>query len=119
MFASRQAFVTALEKATGKKLEGAPAAAIEKARSVMDFNRLGAGDNTGRSLAPLITMLANPKLAPFAAAAYNPRLYLRALAQADNLTSEDRKVLSAIVKAAGRQKDIIASKAFTDKGTNE
>jgi hypothetical protein len=85
---------------------------VGKAREVMDFNRLGAGDSTGRSLAPLLTMLANPKLAPFAAAAYNPRMYLRALAQADNLTADDRRVLTALVRAVGREKDKAAIKFF-------
>jgi hypothetical protein len=114
MFTARKDFVQALSKA-GKKVSGDTSGVIGTARDVMEFNRLGMGDGTGRALAPLVTMLTNPKLAPFAMAAYNPRMYLRALSQADNLTSEDRKVLSAIVKAVGRQRDIAASKFFSER----
>lgn len=113
MFAARKEFVSALTKATNKAPTDLPEGALGTAREIMDFNRLGGGDTTGRSLAPLLSMLVNPKLAPFAMAAYNPRMYLKALAQADNLTAEDRKVLSSIVKAVGRQRDIAAAKFFT------
>jgi hypothetical protein len=115
MFNLRKLFAEKWESATQSKLSGAPAQAIEQGRSIMDFNRLGAGDSTGRSLAPLVTLLSSPKLAPFAFAAYNPRLYLRTLSAADNLTSSDKKVLSSIVKAVGRQKDIQAARAFSNK----
>ena len=119
MFDARRDFVKALTKATGKAPDDMPEGALSTAREIMDFNRLGGGDNTGRSLAPLLSMLVNPKLAPFAMAAYNPRMYLKALAQADNLTAEDRKVLSAIVKAVGRQRDIAASKFFSTREGEE
>jgi len=113
MLEARKLFVDTLGKATGKQVQGIPEESLKTAREIMDFNRLGGGDTTGRSLAPLLSMLVNPKLAPFAAAAYNPRMYLRALSQADNLTAEDRKVLSAIVKAVGRQKDVAAARFFS------
>lgn len=115
----RKSFVDALGKATGKVPEGVPEGALKTAREIMDFNRLGQGEGTGRVLAPLLAMVTNPKLAPFAMAAYNPRMYLKALAQADNLTSEDRRVLSAIVKAVGRQRDIAASKFFSTREGEE
>jgi hypothetical protein len=119
MFDARKDFVKALTAATGKAPKDMPEGALNTAREIMDFNRLGGGDNTGRSLAPLLSMLVNPKLAPFAMAAYNPRMYLKALAQADNLTAEDRKVLGAIVKAVGRQRDIAASKFFSTREGEE
>lgn len=115
----RKEFVTALGKATGKVPKDMPEGALATAREIMDFNRLGQGEGTGRVLAPLFAMMTNPKLAPFAMAAYNPRMYLKALAQADNLTAEDRKVLGAIVKAVGRQRDIAASKFFSTREGEE
>lgn len=115
----RKDFVSALSKATGKVPKDMPEGALATAREIMDFNRLGQGEGTGRVLAPLLAMVTNPKLAPFAMAAYNPRMYLKALAQADNLTAEDRKVLSAIVKAVGRQRDIAASKFFSEREGEE
>ena len=119
IFEARKLFVDAMAKATKKTPPGLPEGALKTAREIMDFNRLGTGESTGRSLAPLLTVLKNPQLAPFVLASYNPRAYLTALAQADNLTSEDRKVMKALINAVGRQKDIAATKIFTNKDGEE
>lgn len=119
IFEARKLFVDAMSKATKKTPEGLPEGALKTAREIMDFNRMGAGETTGRSLATLMTFLHSPQLAPFALASYNPRAYLKALAQADNLTSSDRKVIKALINAVGRQKDIAATKIFTKKEGEE
>lgn len=108
LFRRREEFAKVMKDAGIEISEDSSKAALDAAREVMDFNRLGAGDTTGRSAIPAIvgSAFATTVGAPvgglataLTAAAYNPRMYLRALAKADNLTSEDRKVMAAIVKA--------------------
>jgi len=118
IFVARGQFADEMAK-LGKTVGGEPAAAIEQARMTMSFNRLGQGDSTGRSLAPLITALAQPTLAPFAMAAYNPRMFFRVLREADNLTKEDKKVLSTLVLALSREKDKKAIQMFSGSGEEE
>jgi len=108
IFQRRDSFVKVMKDA-GIDITGNPSeAARDAAREVMEYNRLGAGDTTGRSAIPAIigtaftTTLGGPvgaMAALLAAAAYNPRMYLRGLAMADNLTNQDRKIMAAIMKA--------------------
>jgi hypothetical protein len=88
---------------------------IATTRDVMEFNRLGVGELTGRSVAGIAgatlgAQLAGPDnsaqgatLGAFVMAAYNPRMYLRLLAAADKMDSDDRKVLKAILRAVKLQ----------------
>jgi hypothetical protein len=111
----REEFGKTLEKATGQSIGAAPD--VSTARTVMEFNRLGDGNNTGRSLAPLVGLAIDQSglTSAFTAAAYNPQWYLRALAKADELTADDKRVLTAIVKAVGRERDKQASKTLSEK----
>jgi len=93
-------------KALGKE-DGFGKGAVAQTRAMQEFNRLGGGDNTGKALAPIMaggfSMLSGGAdaglVAAFTMAAYNPRMYLRALAKADDLTAEDRRLLMAIARA--------------------
>jgi len=117
----RAEFGDALQEIAGRELVDSPN--LGNARKVMEFNRLGVGDSTGRSLAPLVGMIASAAsggsdlglMAGLTAAAYNPRMYLKALAKADQLTGEDRRVMQAIIRAVGRERDKQAVKKSTDK----
>ncbi len=83
--------------------------AIAQTRAMQEFNRLGGGERTGLATGPLTAFFGASLMADIQSgglasalvvAAQQPRLYLRALAKAEDLTTEDRRLLMALLRAA-------------------
>jgi len=102
---------------------------VAQARDIQDWNRLGVGENTGRSLGGMTATGVLAQLGftigtaglggVFAFAATQPRQYLRALAKIESLSADDHKVIKAIFRAMNeggrRGRNDLAQDKFGDK----